>query len=106
MLITKKFPSQFHLHFRAEYGWDSSTPPANSPVVLALCTSLGRLIPCSPAAWPCWWNASRTRFVKSAGMNRNHLMPFGAEVCEDGRVRFRLWAPAAKTVDMVIEDEP
>jgi maltooligosyltrehalose trehalohydrolase len=39
-------------------------------------------------------------------MNRNHLMPFGAEVCEDGRVRFRLWARAVKTVDMVIEDEP
>ena len=29
-------------------------------------------------------------------------MPFGAEVLADGGVRFRLWAPAAKTVDVVI----
>jgi maltooligosyltrehalose trehalohydrolase len=28
-------------------------------------------------------------------------MPFGAEVQPDGGVRFRLWAPAAKTVDLV-----
>ncbi|MDQ2694594.1 MAG: malto-oligosyltrehalose trehalohydrolase, partial [Pseudomonadota bacterium] len=31
-------------------------------------------------------------------------MPFGAEVLEDGRVRFRLWAPAAKQVDLCLED--
>ena len=29
-------------------------------------------------------------------------MPFGAEVGEDGGVRFRLWAPAANTVSVVI----
>jgi malto-oligosyltrehalose trehalohydrolase len=29
-------------------------------------------------------------------------MPFGAEVCADGRVRFRLWAPAAAHVDLVL----
>jgi len=29
-------------------------------------------------------------------------MPFGAEVLAEGGVRFRLWAPAAKTVDVVI----
>jgi maltooligosyltrehalose trehalohydrolase len=31
-----------------------------------------------------------------------HRMPFGAEVVEDG-VRFRLWAPAAKRVQLVLE---
>ena len=36
-------------------------------------------------------------------MNRSHLMPFGAEVCDDGSVRFRLWAPKAKRVDLLIE---
>jgi maltooligosyltrehalose trehalohydrolase len=33
---------------------------------------------------------------------RTHSMPFGAEVGEDGGVRFRLWAPAANTVSVVI----
>src|SRR5260370_22047910 len=31
-------------------------------------------------------------------MKRRHNMPFGAECCEDGNVRFRLWAPAARQV--------
>ena len=31
-------------------------------------------------------------------------MPFGAELVEGG-VRFRLWAPAAKTVDLVLHDQ-
>jgi maltooligosyltrehalose trehalohydrolase len=31
-------------------------------------------------------------------------MPFGAEVQGDGRVRFRLWAPAATRVDLCLED--
>jgi maltooligosyltrehalose trehalohydrolase len=31
-----------------------------------------------------------------------HSMPFGAQVLADGGVRFRLWAPAAKAVDLVI----
>jgi len=30
-------------------------------------------------------------------------MPFGAEVQEDGTVRFRLWAPAVRKVDLVLE---
>ena len=29
-------------------------------------------------------------------------MPYGAEVLEDGRTRFRLWAPTAKSVDLVL----
>src|SRR6266700_1693751 len=32
-----------------------------------------------------------------------HAMPFGAEVRADGSVRFRLWAPAASRVDLVLE---
>jgi 1,4-alpha-glucan branching enzyme/maltooligosyltrehalose trehalohydrolase len=33
-------------------------------------------------------------------------MPFGAETGEQGGTRFRLWAPAANTVDLIIESEP
>ena len=32
-----------------------------------------------------------------------HAMPFGAEVLPGGGVMFRLWAPAAKSVDLVLE---
>jgi len=32
-----------------------------------------------------------------------HPMPFGAEVQTDGRVRFRLWAPAATRVELCFE---
>src|SRR3954471_10347995 len=40
----------------------------------------------------------------SPDMRRKHFMPFGAEVCQDGSVRFRLWAPKADTVDVLIEN--
>ena len=33
-------------------------------------------------------------------MNRSHRMPFGAELQDDGSVRFRLWAPSARTVSV------
>jgi maltooligosyltrehalose trehalohydrolase len=33
-----------------------------------------------------------------------HAMPFGAEMMPGGGVRFRLWAPAAKTVDLFFEN--
>ena len=36
-------------------------------------------------------------------MNRRHNMPFGAECRDDGKVRFRLWAPAARQVELRIE---
>lgn len=36
-------------------------------------------------------------------MIRSHTMPFGAELQPDGSVRFRLWAPAAKQVSLVLE---
>ena len=35
---------------------------------------------------------------------RRHSMPFGAELTVDGRVRFRLWAPAAHEVELVLHD--
>jgi 1,4-alpha-glucan branching enzyme len=31
-------------------------------------------------------------------------MPFGAQLTEDGGVRFALWAPAAHAVDLVLEE--
>ena len=31
-------------------------------------------------------------------------MPFGAELTEDGQVRFRLWAPKAKRVDVSLAE--
>ena len=34
-----------------------------------------------------------------------HDMPFGAQVMADGRVRFRLWAPAARKVSIRLQDE-
>ena len=35
-------------------------------------------------------------------MKRQHSMPFGAERCGDGRVRFRLWGPAATKVHLCL----
>ncbi|WP_347986435.1 malto-oligosyltrehalose trehalohydrolase [Methylomonas sp. AM2-LC] len=37
-------------------------------------------------------------------MKRIHDMPFGAVILVDGRVRFRLWAPAALNVDLCLEN--
>ncbi len=39
-----------------------------------------------------------------AMIHRAHRMPFGAEVREDRTTRFRLWAPAAETVELWLED--
>jgi maltooligosyltrehalose trehalohydrolase len=33
-----------------------------------------------------------------------HSMPFGAELVSDGGVRFRLWAPAARKVELVLHE--
>jgi maltooligosyltrehalose trehalohydrolase len=35
-------------------------------------------------------------------MKRRHAMPFGAQLWPDGRVRFRLWAPAASRVELCL----
>ena len=36
-------------------------------------------------------------------MKRRHSMPFGAQCREDGRVRFQLWAPAARQVEILLK---
>lgn len=38
-------------------------------------------------------------------MKRRHAMPFGAEITQEGVVRFRLWAPAARQVTLLVDDE-
>ncbi|MBX6392765.1 MAG: malto-oligosyltrehalose trehalohydrolase [Burkholderiales bacterium] len=38
-------------------------------------------------------------------MKRRHLMPFGTQLLEGGGVRFRLWAPSARHVDLVLAME-
>ena len=38
-------------------------------------------------------------------MKRRHNMPFGAECRDDGKVRFRLWAPAARRVELCLVAE-
>lgn len=37
-------------------------------------------------------------------VSRAHAMPFGAEIRTDGGVRFRLWAPSADHVALVVQD--
>jgi maltooligosyltrehalose trehalohydrolase len=39
-------------------------------------------------------------------LRRRHSMPFGAELTPSGEVRFRLWAPAAREVELVLLDRP
>ena len=38
-----------------------------------------------------------------AAFSRFHRMPFGAELQDDGRVRFGLWAPAAESLTVCLE---
>src|SRR5207302_1942881 len=35
-------------------------------------------------------------------MKRRHEMPFGAALRQDGNVRFRLWAPAAREIELCL----
>lgn len=37
-------------------------------------------------------------------LRRRYFMPFGAQVLEGGRIRFRLWAPMANRVDVLLEE--
>ncbi|SFI18608.1 malto-oligosyltrehalose trehalohydrolase [Nitrosomonas sp. Nm34] len=37
-------------------------------------------------------------------MKRQHRMPFGAEFTQEGKIRFRLWAPAARQTMLFIDD--
>ncbi len=43
--------------------------------------------------------------VATNAIGRSHSMPFGAEVLPDGRVRFRLFAPAAERVALAIQGQ-
>lgn len=36
-------------------------------------------------------------------MKFHHAMPFGSEVLDDGRIRFRLWAPAGRQIALCLE---
>ncbi|MFO1430814.1 MAG: glycogen debranching protein GlgX [Candidatus Competibacteraceae bacterium] len=36
-------------------------------------------------------------------LRRRYFMPFGAQVLEGGRIRFRLWAPVAERVEVLLE---
>ncbi|HKY02181.1 MAG TPA: alpha-amylase family glycosyl hydrolase, partial [Burkholderiales bacterium] len=38
-------------------------------------------------------------------MKRLHHMPFGAQVLENGGTRFRLWAPSAQRIDLLLQGE-
>src|SRR6266550_7034457 len=38
-------------------------------------------------------------------MRRRHPMPFGAESLDDGKVRFRLWAPKAERVELCLANQ-
>ena len=38
-------------------------------------------------------------------MKRNHVMPFGAQFTSEGKVRFRLWAPAASQIKLLLDNE-
>ncbi len=40
-----------------------------------------------------------------AGVKRSHLMPFGTRILDDGRVNFRLWAPAARKVELCLQGD-
>src|SRR5580658_3619814 len=57
-------------------------------------------IPCKEDHWRC---SRKSTVVESAGTiaRSAHSMPFGAELHDDG-VRFRLWAPAARRVELVL----
>src|SRR5207302_1531005 len=65
-----------------------------------------------PAAGSVAGAAGRTRIgptaqhgaeAATAVMRRKHVMPFGTECRDDGTVRFRLWAPKAKSVSLCLE---
>src|SRR4051794_12379085 len=43
------------------------------------------------------------RLDRLTGLRRRHTMPHGAEIEDDGTTRFRLWAPSAAQVSLVLE---
>lgn len=74
------------------------SPRTNNPPVQAL-----------PCAWPEWaWEREiQSTLQRVSGSpvttaRRRHAMPFGAELRPDGATRFRLWAPAASQVRLLL----
>jgi maltooligosyltrehalose trehalohydrolase len=54
-----------------------------------------------------WCAGSNIRGMKNEkgrGVKRRHAMPFGAARRDEGGVRFRLWAPGAQRVDLLLDD--
>ena len=49
--------------------------------------------------------APRSLVAAQETLIRGHAMPFGAAVLAQGGVRFRLWAPAARSVDFVLANK-
>ena len=55
------------------------------------------------------WHAISKYHIVKQGLKakfmskRTHLMPFGTQILPDGRVRFRLWAPGAKSVELCLQ---
>ena len=39
-------------------------------------------------------------------MKRLHEMPFGGQVVDSARTRFRLWAPSAQQVELCLHEQP
>src|ERR1700761_6209856 len=46
----------------------------------------------------------RTKLLQETTVVRRHSLEHGAEVQSDGSVRFKFWAPAAKSVHLELED--
>jgi malto-oligosyltrehalose trehalohydrolase len=46
------------------------------------------------------------RVEPRGGLARAHAMPFGAQILEDGTVRFRLWAPVQPRIQLRLSGEP
>ncbi|MBU6994118.1 hypothetical protein [Ferrovum myxofaciens] len=38
-------------------------------------------------------------------MRSSHDMPFGAHLLPGGNIRFRLWAPAVRQVELILEQD-
>src|SRR5579863_9157148 len=79
-------------------GW---IPPAKRVCAPSKPTTAAHLILCRRGRWSSCWNDAETAKRKSR-VKRRYNMPFGAECREDGSVRFRLWAPAARQVDLCL----
>ena len=81
--------------YRAGSGWPCSTPPSKTGLAAGRNVRRRQRLsvarPLAGAADPRWQRV----------MKRRHAMPFGAELSAGGGTRFRLWAPAARQIDLL-----